>query len=219
MASLPALPSSMVMELRSRFPKASAAGEYFSVPHLMEIRRKNGINSLKKCVSYNYPTLRDLAQSHGTKCATLLVQVYIVNLNDSGNVQRMTGEQIAETAELIYEEFPTLKITELYEFIRRVKTGKYGEFYGSMDCIKIMSDFREFLQDRAAALATLVREKEHEIRERQRLFQEKLPAERETYLKTLTAAEMISLMICPACHSNLIDGAKGTRCISCDYKK
>lgn len=178
-----------------------------------------GIRSVKDCVATPCPTLCDIVNSHGLECACLLVEVFLVNLNDSGNLNRMTSEQISETAELIYEECPRLKLTELYEFVRSMKIGKYGEFYGSMDCIKIMSDFREFLSDRSAATAMIIQEQERDNRERLRRFSELMPAEREKWLTTLSNEEKIEIKVCPACHAHLANREKSLRCISCDYEK
>lgn len=75
----------------------------------------------------------------------------------------MEPEQVFECAELIFEEFPQIKLTELHEFFRRVKSAYYGEYYGSIDCVKLMSDFRLFLRDRIEAINKLDAERKEDI--------------------------------------------------------
>lgn len=64
----------------------------------------------------------------------------------------MTPEQIAEAGEIMYQEAPYLKITEVHEFFRRVKSFRYGDIYGSLDVMKLMNFFRMFLKERLDAL-------------------------------------------------------------------
>lgn len=64
----------------------------------------------------------------------------------------MTQEQITEAGEIMYQEAPYLKITEVHEFFRRVKAFRYGDIYGSLDVMKLMNFFRMFLKDRLDAL-------------------------------------------------------------------
>ena len=152
--------------LKSTFNTATELLGYFSFHHLRDVRRDKGLLTLKDCVKTPYPTLSDIKESHGYECACLAVEVFVTNLNDNLNIHRMEPAQISELAELIVEECPGLKLTELHEFFRRVKTAQYGEYYGSIDCVKLMSDFREFLRDRADAAKKLQVERERIIMQR-----------------------------------------------------
>ena len=120
----------------------------FSVPRMEELRRRREIRGLGMCVRMPFPALADVARSHGEAVAVRLVRMYVIGLNDSCNQQRMTAEQIAELAELLYEEGSGLKITEMFEFFREVKKGAYGECFGSLDGLKVMVFFRRFMQER-----------------------------------------------------------------------
>ena len=123
------------------------------------------METLADCVRKDYPLLVDIKRSHGIDTVHDLIASYVVNLNDSLNVQRMGDDQIDELAELLYEEGFYLKITELSEFFRRVKKAKYGEYYGSLDCIKVMTDFGEFLRDRSEAMQRVEQEAKRKKRE------------------------------------------------------
>lgn len=188
----------------------------------MDFRLKKGISGLVACTAVDYPTLYDISRSHGLECACLVVEVFIINLLDTVNLPGKKAEnppmeewQISETAQLIYEECPGLKITELFEFVRMIKKGRYGEFYGSIDSIKIMSNFQEFLRERASAIMASIRKREAEIQKRRIDLSFKMPEERDEWLATMTAEEKIELRVCPKCNSSLIDG----KCISCENRK
>ena len=114
---------------------------------------------------YSFPTLKDVELSHGEVVAVGIIRMLLINLNDLLNQNRMTEQQIYETAHLIYEDGYYLKITELYEFFKRVKKGLYGNYYGSIDGLKVMIDFQEFMGDRMAAIRA---NKEDEARRKRR---------------------------------------------------
>lgn len=138
-----------------------------SVSYLSQWRKNLNLVTLKDCVSAPYPTLRDVAAAHTEECATLLLETYITNLNDAVNINRMSEAQTTELGHLMYFEAPYLKLTEVNEFFRRVKSAYYGEYYGSLDCIKIMADLRLFLRDRVDALNRARAESERKKRTEQ----------------------------------------------------
>lgn len=140
-------------KLRQTFPKPEQAVATFSVGYLSERRQTLGLQTLSQCVATPYPTLQDMALAYNApECPMLLLEAYITNLNDSCNATRMNESQTREAGEILYQEAPYLKITEIHEFFRRIKAGYYGEYYGSIDVLKIMTDFRLFLKDRAKAV-------------------------------------------------------------------
>lgn len=145
--------------LRSKFPDALTLTAELSVPRMLEIRKRNGITKLSDCVRGNFPTLKDVELSHGEVAAVGMIRMHLIALNKSMNQNRMTKEQIAEAAQLMYEEAWFLKLTELYEFFVLVKKGGYGEYYGSLDVLKIMADLRLFLKDRAEAVRRIEAER------------------------------------------------------------
>ena len=165
-------------KLRQTFPKPEQAVARFSVGYLAERRQALGLKTLSQCVATPYPTLQDLALAYNTaECPMLLLEAYITNLNDSCNATRMDETQICEAGEIMYQEAPYLKITEIHEFFRRVKAGYYGEYFGSLDVLKIMTDFRQFLTDRVDAIrrvhsADSVRRRRQEWEQRQKMWEE-----------------------------------------------
>lgn len=210
----------MVALLRRELPTHKALASRFCPPAIDQFRRKHGLMSLREVVARDYPALRDVAQSHGFDSAIDLISLYLVNLNDAVNIQRMSDEQIHETAGLIYDECPAMKLTELFEFFRRVKAGEYGEFYGSIDCVKLMCDFRAFLRHKVEAeKANALQEKKR--REAVQEWMKKATEEqRAEFVAGLDERTKIELSICPDCGGLLIDGRawRAKKCISCEFK-
>lgn len=158
------LGNSTVAALKERFETTEQILQYFSYHKLRERRREKGLLSLKDCVRQPFARLEDIAAAYEPESAVLIVKVYLTNLMDNLNINRMTADQTYEVAELIYEECPRIKISELHEFFRRIKAAYYGEYYGSIDCVKVMSDFRQFLEDRAASVRSILKEVDKEAK-------------------------------------------------------
>lgn len=139
--------------LLERFQAPSEALIHFSVIGMYDIRRVRNIKTLVDCVKCDFPTILDIKEVFGYVAARSLVGAYVLNLNEIGNINRMTKEQTDELSELLTEEIGYFKITELHEFFKRIKKSYYGNYYGSFDVIKIMSDLRLFLNDRRQTAA------------------------------------------------------------------
>lgn len=157
--------------LQNRYPDPLSLAEALSTPRMMEIREQKGITKLSDCIRMPFPSLKDVEVSHGSVAAIGLIRMYLISLNDSMNQNRMTTEQIFETSQLIYEEGYFLKVTELHEFFLLVKKGAYGEYYGSIDCLKLMSDFGQFLANRNNAIRRM--EAQHRTKVRNEQWQQR----------------------------------------------
>lgn len=166
-----------VAALRERFKATEELLLYFSYHNLRDRRKKKGLATLKDCVKQPFASLRNIAEAFEPESAVLVAKVLVTNLNDNLNINRMEPEQVFECAELIFEEYPQIKLTELHEFFRRVKSAYYGEYYGSIDCVKLMSDFRQFLKDRSEAANQLRLEREKEISREWEVENERAKAE------------------------------------------
>lgn len=166
---------------------------HFSYHNLRDRRKRKGLTTLKDCVREPFASLRDIAAAFEPESAILVAKVFVTNLNDNLNINHMEPAQVLECAELIFEECPQIKLTELHEFFRRVKSAYYGEYYGSIDCLKVMSDFRAFLRDRAETARRIDAEQEKTAALKRDAEQEKARNEGRLisypeYLKTLQHA-------------------------------
>lgn len=150
--------SPMQLKLRQALPSVIEAQQRFQMKKLNQWRLDNQVVTLFDCVKTEYPTLVDIKISHGMGCALKVIEAYLINLCESLNVHRLTEYQVEELTELIYEEAFYLKIIELHEFFKRVRKAKYGELYGSIDTVKLMTDLNLFLSDRTKEYERLKRE-------------------------------------------------------------
>jgi hypothetical protein len=70
----------------------------------------------------------------------------------SVNLKRpLTEHQIDEIALLILSEFNNVTLADIYLVLKNAKLGKYGSFYESLDCPKVMSWFNEYMEERISA--------------------------------------------------------------------
>ena len=107
------------------------------------------VKTLKTAYSDKSDSLAVINKKVGKETSLLILETWIVNLNDFLNISRkMTPEQIKETADMIYDEFYYLKISDISLIFKRIKTGFYGEFYESIDWMKFLKMFADYSQER-----------------------------------------------------------------------
>lgn len=68
----------------------------------------------------------------------------------AGVKEKMNVERQKELSRLILAEYPQLKVTELLLFFHRLKCGRYGRFYGTVDALFIASALLSFMDERRA---------------------------------------------------------------------
>jgi hypothetical protein len=99
----------------------------------------------------------------GKKISLNILKVWIINLNDFLNISRkMNPAQIDETTDLIYDEFYYFKISDIALLMKRIKTGHYGQFYESIDGMKLMEMFYQYAQERVNGILDNSEREEHE---------------------------------------------------------
>lgn len=110
------------------------------------------------------PTLHE-ASAGGEKdrMRTLLyISAAIANfLNFKNRRKNMNDMQIAETATLILEEFPYLKMTDIRLFIRRLKCNAYGEVY-DLDGQSIIGWLNKYVEEKRMAQYRIYQQREQE---------------------------------------------------------
>lgn len=127
----------------------------------------------------NYKHVKTVALAINDKCDSLaairkkagknislnIIKIWIVNLNDFLNISRkMNPAQIDQTSELIYDEFYYLKISDIALLMKRIKTGHYGQFYESIDGMKIMEMFYQYAQERINGILDNSEREENELK-------------------------------------------------------
>lgn len=104
------------------------------------------------------PTLRSVKEAYSPDVLVTWLMAQLEDMNDFINVnQKLNLEQMEETARIIGSEYYYLKVTEIHLFLYRLKIGRYGLFYGSIDPLRIMVCLNSFLEERRNEINVLER--------------------------------------------------------------
>ena len=83
----------------------------------------------------------DAAYGEGSAVTWLIPQLHDL-CAAVGVKTKLDDGQLAQLATMIRDEFGYLKATEVMLFLWRLKAGHYGEFYGSVDIVRVMRALR-----------------------------------------------------------------------------
>ena len=113
------------------------------------------------------PSLVVLRKTYGDNLPTMWLLPQILDLVAYSNSKSTLDENQAYfLAEAIAQEYYFLTVDEILLFFYRFKLGKYCQFYGTIDPMRITKALDEFCEERVTAIA------EHEKREEQRRREE-----------------------------------------------
>lgn len=99
------------------------------------------------------PTLAQVSRCYGEPTAEAVLCFELEDLNRfAGTKTKLEMHQQKEVARIILTEFYYLKVSEVLLFFFRLKSGRYGSFYGSVDAIQILVFLRTFTGERLVAL-------------------------------------------------------------------
>lgn len=110
------------------------------------------------------PSLRLVDQTYSPEIALCWLEIALEGLNDFCGVREKSSMQ--QAARLIMLEYPYLKITEISLFLYRFKCGRYGEFFGAVDPLRIMCALMKFTRERQREISDYLREKERRKKEK-----------------------------------------------------
>ena len=78
-----------------------------------------------------------------------IIKMWLLYLNKILNLNKpMSDEQMKLAAVLICEEFYMLKMSDLSLLFKRIISGQYGEFYERLSIDKVLTFFRNYLEER-----------------------------------------------------------------------
>ena len=98
-------------------------------------------------------TLATFTKAYSKDSCIALIELWLFELNDFVGVNgKMNSSQINQLAQLIYSEAYSLNFAEFGLFFKRVKMGLYGEFFGVVDPMKIMTFLEQFLVERSKSI-------------------------------------------------------------------
>lgn len=132
------------------------------------------------------PTLTAVKTAYSEKLVTIWLMAQLENLNDYCSVkEKINPQQMEDIANIILVEYHFLKITEVMLFFHRFKSGKLGELYGSVDPLRIMGAFNEFMKQRFQEISAIDKRIENEELNKKREEWSKQGITREEYLKEI----------------------------------
>ena len=92
-----------------------------------------------------------------------IVADMIMDLNEFSSITRkMNAGQIAETVNMLLNEYPNLSLQEYQYFFNKIKSGYFGQLYESLDGIKIMAFMQDFYKEINASYNDMNNESEYQ---------------------------------------------------------
>lgn len=149
-------------EMRKRYGEAKKFLDVFT-PELQTLAAREW----EKAYTGLAPHLSVVSHGYGADTAIVWLCLQLENINlFAGVKEKMPVNRQKELAGLILTEYGHLKITELLLFFHRLKCGRYGRFYGSVDALTISSSLLQFMDERKRELA-LIAEKQEKTSQQQ----------------------------------------------------
>lgn len=110
------------------------------------------------------PRLETVAAGYGEEVAIVWICVEVENLNNFAGVkEKMPVGRQKELARVILAEYPRLKTSELLLFFHRIKSGRYGRFYGMVDALFITSALVQFMDERQTETARFRADRQRQL--------------------------------------------------------
>lgn len=118
----------------------------------------------------NVPKICHLAQAYDEDFAVRWIQDQLMQVNEFAGVKsKLSDMQLDELSIQIRLEYGYLNLFEFILFCARLRSGRYEDFYGSVDPMRILKSLDSFCQERqvelnkeAAAKEKIEREREYE---------------------------------------------------------
>jgi len=118
------------------------------VPKVLK-KKYSKIKTIKQAVNSNSTCLSKIKKILGEKQQLNLIRIWIIELNEFANVKNpMLPDQINEVSEMISQDYYYFKLAEINLLFENIKRGRYGQFYESLNGLKIMSWFDEYDKER-----------------------------------------------------------------------
>lgn len=101
------------------------------------------------CYFAKTPNINAIAEAFGKNVVVTWIAIQLHDLSEfSGAKEKLSIEQIDQTAKIISQFFGNLKPEELMLFFLQFKAGVYGKFYGAIDGMTITEKLREFVEEK-----------------------------------------------------------------------
>lgn len=115
------------------------------------------------------PTLALVSRTYRAETAIAWLIAQLHSLAEYAGVKdKFSQEQLEEQAALILSEYYFLRLSELMDFFRLFKLGKFGKFYGNADPLVVTEALSKFLAYRARIIDRLLERQRTEQAQRER---------------------------------------------------
>lgn len=132
----------------------------------IEIRNKFNPLAIVDIFSGNWLALNDMKQLYGLTQTEIFVALAIRELNEFTALEKkLSMQQIDKLSNIILDEYGYLKTSELLLFVHKFKAGEYGEFFRSIDSLKITSALKRFIEYRERIQESIERMAENKKRD------------------------------------------------------
>ncbi len=116
----------------------------------------------------NIPAIVHLAQAYDENVAVRWIQDQLLQVNEFAGVKsKLSDMQLDELAIQIRLEYGYLNLFEFILFCARLRSGRYEDFYGSVDPMRILKSLDAFCADRRSEIWKEAQIKEKEERDRE----------------------------------------------------
>ena len=107
------------------------------------------VKTIEEAINSKAPSIGKFQNQQGKQFTEGLITFWLLYLNKVLNLNKpMSEEQINLCSSMIVEEFYMLKISDLTLLFKKIISGQYGEFYERLSIDKVLTFFREYLDER-----------------------------------------------------------------------
>lgn len=151
--TLPAELSKQREVIISRYGNIESAMSRLSPTNIQKAITTHSIKSIKQAYLTDSITLSMFGKCYTKDSCYALIELWLYELSEFAGAQnKLTPGQMNQLAPMIYSDAYALNFAELGLFFNRIKKGYFGEFYGNVDPIKIMTFLGQFLTERFAVI-------------------------------------------------------------------
>ncbi len=107
------------------------------------------VKTIEEAINSKAPSIGKFQNQQGKQFTEGLITFWLLYLNKILNLNKpMSEDQIKLCSSMIVEEFYMLKISDLTLLFKKIISGQYGEFYERLSIDKVLTFFREYLDER-----------------------------------------------------------------------
>jgi hypothetical protein len=121
--------------------------------------RYRNIETVRQGIVAKMVTLREIAETYNEKTPVLMLHAWLINLSMFMGFE-ITKQQARETAQYMFEELRGLSLPLVTILFKRIKKGRYGEFYGRFNGQKILIACSEFRNEYRKEMAWIENQKQ-----------------------------------------------------------